>query len=458
MNIQLDEWKIIFQKNPLAICIVDKKNWHVLECNFAFQHFVGKNSDIHLSEMIYKRDLQNLQKRLSIVNDDQFLQDNIRMLTRASTEGDHSGGLLRDVQISLQKVTIVGKSALICVLQDIGLWTENKNTWKNKWKEENSKNTQLMQYIGNVEHNYHIIDFILYTIQKLSCISSKKELLQQVVDLFSQNEFFSEISIYLQQEEHLKLICSNVSKKQQSFHMAKKHRFIPLALGNSTIFSPETGELILPISGEKQNLGIIQFIFQIEERIFLNSYIQDIKSYQNIFHLFCHFLGTKLEFLQLQEQYNYNLTHHIPSNYPNKILLQEQLQYYDEFSYMVVFHLDHENSMVEYDTYAKILQQLVSLSEKDNFFQIYYTDYAYIWTKTEKKLQNWLKKLKKLWQQQTKSMPLTICCLPIQKTIFQNLTICLTYSLEHGGDKIIFWDKEAQTVYEFQENKGCVLS
>ena len=79
----------------------------------------------------------------------------------------------------------------------------------------------------------------------------------------------------------------------------------------------------------------------------------------------------------------------------------------------------------------------------------------HIFGQKQKKIAKLVKKLKKLCNNK-QNLASDYLLLAYSKTIFQNLTICLTYSLEHGGDKIIFWDKEAQTVYEFQENKGCV--
>ena len=439
-NLKIYEDLFLQNPQPICICIIHNSSWKVIQSNNAFIHFIGNvnNSEFVLNDIIQKQDLQNFQDRLQFSNTKQFLQSNIHVLTKGKMQENALCDVVRDVKMSVQKVIHEKQELLLCILEDISIWKDTEKELKKTLKQEQNRLLQYAQLFDLnkqiANHNYDLFQLM----SELQTISTQKELLTKTLTLLnSLFNYFSDIAIYLIQNDLLQLAISNKQKNLQNFHMKKNHRYAMVARGDTKIFSINTGEIILPILTPLSIIGII--VIQIQAKDSFLFYKESQVILQHFLESFCLYFGLKWYSLNESLEKNLSIKH------PEQCIV-------------VFLHCDSAGTMLlnERQQVAQILNDLFP-----DLYSLNFAEYAFKWIGTKEIFNSWVLNLKKILNQKNIS-PITICCIPaINYNSIQEMTslfyYCLEFSVKQGGNKIYEWDYEHSQVVEIIEMQGNML-
>ena len=255
---------IVFAKIPDPICILEKNFRKFLETNEAFTSLTGYSyeelQNISLLDIVYKRDLKNLEKRLSCMHN-QHLRGELRILSKSR--------VLKELEIAIQALSIEDEEIYICIFRDIGSRKELERQLRQKLSRERQKVIDTAKSLLQGNHLMEKIHSLPVFFKELWESNTLSDLAKKTVSILCHPSRFNYacVSFFLIDGNMLKLEYSNRECALKRFNLQKQHRFAQVARNEKNIMSDAKGEYVLPIISNHGVEGVIQIIFQETERV-----------------------------------------------------------------------------------------------------------------------------------------------------------------------------------------------
>lgn len=264
--------------------------------NRGFEIFTGYGGDelaestFSLDRIVYKRDFRNLHNRLSHMDKDQYLRDEVRLLTKDRN--------VKEAEVTIRKLG----GHYLCTFRDIGSQKELERELRRKIAQEQEKVVETARGILRVEQLLGKLRFFPAFFQELSRCASPAEFLEKAVVLMCHRNGFNYASaaVFLIEGEYLKLAFSNREHALRKFHLKKQHKFARVARSEIKIGPDERGEYVVPLTFRDKISGILHAVLEESELVVADESLK--QAYRDLLESIAGYLGMMLKYLQIGEQ------------------------------------------------------------------------------------------------------------------------------------------------------------
>jgi PAS domain S-box-containing protein len=273
---------------------------HIVEANPAFVAWTGYTAEelsrTSLEKLVYKKDFRNLQQRLCIMEKEQHLCDDIRLLAK-----DHA---LKEAEVMICKIRMNGKHLYLCLWRDQSARKDREAELRQKASQEQSKAAAMAQNIlpfGQMLEKLRTLPICLQELGKCTTIAASME---KAVSLMCHQQgcHYAHAAVLLRQGDYLELACASRPWPIRRFHLQKQHKLAQVAREGKTMMADEGAQYIVPITSALGNVGVLLVECSETERLLVQKN-ENLRQFHNFFlESLAAILGLWVEHLHLQAE------------------------------------------------------------------------------------------------------------------------------------------------------------
>lgn len=282
----------LFNQLPEPACICDQATSTIVYANPAFASWTGYSAEElrsrSLKKLVYQKDFRNLYQRLAVMEQEQHLCDEIRLLAKNRS--------LKHAETMIGKIDFHGQSLYLCLWRDQSARKDREQELKQDILQEKQKNAALTQTMLPFVQIMEKMQVLPACLREFAKCQGEAATMEKAVQLLCHRQGlrYAQAALLIRNGDYLDLVTASKPWPIRHFHLGKQHKLARAARDGQIQVLDNGAEYIVPFTTEHGN-GLLQIELSENDRLLVQEDENLQCFHSQLLETVCEFLGLWLQ-------------------------------------------------------------------------------------------------------------------------------------------------------------------